>query len=551
MPAVMMTKVMPTAMMPVSDTARTILAMLSGRRNRIFPCRRGEKITPPSSHDDEPDDALESHRDRAAGRRRAARRRSDGIATAGVIFVPSPFTHAFPRRLALDRFAKQGSHVRTRAGPNSATVRPRRMTIDPVAKANQLRHFARSDQHAQSLFRQVADARVNLAFGADVDAARRFVEQQQSRLGQNFLGEHDLLLISARQRRRPRDPAAAAARRMLITPCARASVSRARDIKKPGETRLSTTGRDCGRRVSTQHQAAAAPVVGDEGQAARARRGDRAERGRPPGHLDCAAPSPARPRRRRAPTEVRCGRRPSCRRARRSRRHAPSSETSRGACQPGRSDLGDETRRAPAAALGAPNVAGARRKHFVERPADQQAHEFAPAALSAGSSPTRARRAARSRGRRRAALPPAGARCRRCRRRARHLTHHLNSRSASAARQRRGRLVHHQNARRIGQRLDDGHDLPLPDAQFADGLAAVEFDAGRRQRARASRSIAALSSPAGAHQFAAEKQIGGDVEARHEIEFLKDGGDAAACAPRGSAKRTGSPSTRTSPRRAR
>ena len=30
MPAVMMTKVMPTAMMPVSDTARTILAILSG-----------------------------------------------------------------------------------------------------------------------------------------------------------------------------------------------------------------------------------------------------------------------------------------------------------------------------------------------------------------------------------------------------------------------------------------------------------------------------------------------------------------------------------------
>ena len=46
-PAVMMTNVMPTAMIPVSLTARTILAMLSGARNRIRPWRRGEKIMPP------------------------------------------------------------------------------------------------------------------------------------------------------------------------------------------------------------------------------------------------------------------------------------------------------------------------------------------------------------------------------------------------------------------------------------------------------------------------------------------------------------------------
>ena len=47
MPAVMMTKVMPTAMMPVSDTARTMLAMLSGAQEQDRPCRRGEKMTPP------------------------------------------------------------------------------------------------------------------------------------------------------------------------------------------------------------------------------------------------------------------------------------------------------------------------------------------------------------------------------------------------------------------------------------------------------------------------------------------------------------------------
>ena len=46
-PAVMMTNVMPTAMIPVSETARTILAILSGARKRMRPCRRGEKMTPP------------------------------------------------------------------------------------------------------------------------------------------------------------------------------------------------------------------------------------------------------------------------------------------------------------------------------------------------------------------------------------------------------------------------------------------------------------------------------------------------------------------------
>jgi hypothetical protein len=46
-PAVMMTNVMPTAMIPVSDTARTMLAMLSGARKRMWPCRRGEKMMPP------------------------------------------------------------------------------------------------------------------------------------------------------------------------------------------------------------------------------------------------------------------------------------------------------------------------------------------------------------------------------------------------------------------------------------------------------------------------------------------------------------------------
>ena len=46
MPAAMITKVMPSARMPVSEIERMMLAMLSGPMNRMWPCRRGEKIRP-------------------------------------------------------------------------------------------------------------------------------------------------------------------------------------------------------------------------------------------------------------------------------------------------------------------------------------------------------------------------------------------------------------------------------------------------------------------------------------------------------------------------
>ena len=63
MPAVMMTKVMPTAMMPVSDTARTMLAMLSGARNRMcaVPARREDDAA--DRHQHEADHALEADGD--------------------------------------------------------------------------------------------------------------------------------------------------------------------------------------------------------------------------------------------------------------------------------------------------------------------------------------------------------------------------------------------------------------------------------------------------------------------------------------------------------
>src|SRR5271165_7443714 len=66
---------------------------------------------------------------------------------------------------------------------------------DPVAQANELRHLARGDENAEPAVGERADAGVDLALGADVDAARRLVEQQEARLPKDLLGEDDLLLV--------------------------------------------------------------------------------------------------------------------------------------------------------------------------------------------------------------------------------------------------------------------------------------------------------------------------------------------------------------------
>ena len=95
--------------------------------------------------------------------------------------------------------------------------------------------------------------------------------------------------------------------------------------------------------------------------------------------------------------------------------------------------------------------------------------------------------------------------------------------------ERRGRLVHHEDARGVGQRLGDRDKLPLADAQFADaaGATSISTPADARRAARLAFHLAHCRGAARPHQFAAKKEVGRDVEARHEVEFLEDRGDAA------------------------
>ena len=56
------------------------------------------------------------------------------------------------------------------------------------------------DQHAAAALGEVADQRVDLRLGGDVDALRRLVEQQHADLARQPFGEDDLLLVAAGQR---------------------------------------------------------------------------------------------------------------------------------------------------------------------------------------------------------------------------------------------------------------------------------------------------------------------------------------------------------------
>ena len=205
-----------------------------------------------------------------------------------------------------------------------------------------------------------------------------------------------------------------------------------------------------------------------------------------------------------------------------------SSETFCGACQPARARAGWKR-----ASLEMQQRAGRRAAarggiELVERPADQQLHQLGLRRVGrgdAGDPPVAHHR--HPVGDLRHLLEPVrdvddadAARA--------ELAHDAEQPFDLADRQRRGRLVHDQDARGVGERLDDRHDLAVADRE-------IRRPAGRRRcrarwpssRLRASlRMAATVEEAAGPRQLAAEEEVGGDVEARNEVELLEDRGDA-------------------------
>ena len=67
-----------------------------------------------------------------------------------------------------------------------------------VGHAENLRQLGRNHQDAHAAAREPIDQIVDLALRADVDAARRLVEDEQPRRLQHRPGHEDLLLVAAR-----------------------------------------------------------------------------------------------------------------------------------------------------------------------------------------------------------------------------------------------------------------------------------------------------------------------------------------------------------------
>ena len=179
------------------------------------------------------------------------------------------------------------------AAGNSATLRPLAQHDDPVAEADQLGHLARGDQHPRPSRRARAAGRRSRPWRRR--RRRAWARRAAAGAGRRAPPWRTRPSADCRRRaRRPRFRARAGGCRRPRSP-GDAAPPRARpDIRPNGEMRRSmdmTTLRP----TAAQHQAAAAPVVGDEGEAGASRRADRDEPRRLAVDLDDARPSPGGP----------------------------------------------------------------------------------------------------------------------------------------------------------------------------------------------------------------------------------------------------------------
>ena len=107
------------------------------------------------------------------------------------------------------------------------------------------------------------------------------------------------------------------------------------------------------------------------------------------------------------------------------------------------------------------------------------------------------------------------------------LPDHLEQLLRFVRRQRRGRLVHDQDAGVRRQRAGDLHHLHLPDGEVADQLGGWQPRAhARQQRGRLLVHRRARQRRQRGHPFAAEEDVRRDVEVRRQHQLLVDERDA-------------------------
>ena len=198
MPLIIST-IMPQARMPVCAVSRRTTAALAGR-GKVSGSRIGH-------HGDQ---QRRSARSSSSGRSVAMRRadasarepasRSPPIAGGRSLSGATVTAHAASAlSRALGAASSRMAISVAVAASSSPATRPSDMTTMRCASASTSGRSEETTSSAMPLRGEVAQDAVDVGLGADVDAARRLVDDQDARLARQPLGEQHLLLVAARQ----------------------------------------------------------------------------------------------------------------------------------------------------------------------------------------------------------------------------------------------------------------------------------------------------------------------------------------------------------------
>ena len=172
MPPVMITWVTPTAMMPITDTCRIMTVRRCGLNRKLWPT----KIQPRSSKAS----AIPTRTSRMLTSGGQRRRLCRQCRLAALVAVLRCHDRRLPDAAATWRASSMiltwSASERSRNAGDLALVHDH----DPVAHAQHLRHLGRDHQHGDALAGQLGDQPMDLGLGADVDAARRLVQDQDA-----------------------------------------------------------------------------------------------------------------------------------------------------------------------------------------------------------------------------------------------------------------------------------------------------------------------------------------------------------------------------------
>ena len=136
------------------------------------------------------------------------RRVGGGVARAAVLMRVRPLRPAGVRTVALARAGRDdrllGGLLARERGHEAALAHDEHA----VGEGEDLGQLGGDDQDGHAVAGQLGEQAVDLGLGADVDPAGRLVDDEQRRLAGQPLGQHDLLLVAAREQRdRAGDPA--------------------------------------------------------------------------------------------------------------------------------------------------------------------------------------------------------------------------------------------------------------------------------------------------------------------------------------------------------